>query len=209
MAFVLFRSAFNVNGVYKFEKAIFWSLGLMISFPVLLNFVPVADPLPPVLKRAISDAFTPTVSGGLKAIRIVIPEVHTAKQSSFNLLNDLYLLPLLGFVIWLISFVKDLRVINSMVKKSFLMKKYGKIHLYVCPDLNVPCSFWVPSKYFVLFPESVLLNKKLFTHALSHELQHHRQGDTQFIYFLELLKALFYLNPFTPGFRKDGQFYKI
>jgi len=193
--FSVFRSLFNTNGKFSFENDTFKAFGLMALFPLLLNIIPVDISLPPVINKQVSMALHPSYQK-IKAIRFSIPQDKIAQaSSSFNWSDALFYLISLGLLIWAFRLIKDALVIRKMIKGSTLIKRYGKLNLYLCPDLKVPCSFWIPTRYFALFPENVLVDKKLFTHALSHELQHHRQGDTKMIFIMEVFRAIFYINP--------------
>jgi beta-lactamase regulating signal transducer with metallopeptidase domain len=196
VVFFALRSIFNLKGKYTFENDTFKALGIMLFFPIIINLYPVDILLPPVVKKQFSESIAPTVEQ-IRAIRFSVPQAQTISSPKIELNDILMSLALLGLFVWFFRLFKDIKLIRRMLNNSVLIKKYGKVRLYLCPDLKVPCSFWFPTKYFALFPENVLLDKKLFAHALSHELQHHRQGDTKYIFLMEIFKAIFYINPFT------------
>lgn len=196
IVFFIVRSLFNVKGKYILENATFMALGVMLLFPILINLYPVDIPLPPVVSRQFVENIAPRV----EEVRAATFSVHSQKINEYthiSLDQVLLCLAFIGFLFWLISMYRDFSLIRKMIKSSVLIKKYGEIKLYLCPDLKIPCSFWFPKNYIALFSEKVLLDKKLFAHALSHELQHHRQGDTKYIFLMEIFKAIFYINPFT------------
>jgi len=197
LVFFILRPIFNIKGKYRFESYSFKALGFMLFFPVLLNLHPVDVPLPPVVKKQIANTVTPSLEQA-QVIRFSLPTTAPSEQRvGFDLTDLFFYLALMGLLVWIVRLSFDIKLIRSMIGKSVSIKNFGKVKLYLSPELKAPCSFWVPGHFFALFPESVLLDKKIFSHALSHELQHHRQGDTQFIFLVEVLRGIFYINPFT------------
>jgi membrane-bound lytic murein transglycosylase D len=196
LAFWLFKQGLKNESRFKFEKIMGYTLLVMLVFPILLNVIPVEESLPPVMKSMISDTIKPAWET-TKAKHLIFPLFKEPTFERVKTSSLYYLLIFISLFLWLFEFVKDMSSIRKLISQSTLIKKHGRVQCYLCPGLRVPCSFWFPHKYFVLIPEEVLIRRKMFTHSLSHELQHHRQGDTKIIYLVELMKAFFYLNPFT------------
>lgn len=59
----------------------------------------------------------------------------------------------------------------------------------------MPFAFWRPGRYFIVVPSALMLHPGDLALAIRHEAQHHRQQDTKWLYFYQLLKALFFWNP--------------
>lgn len=93
--------------------------------------------------------------------------------------------------------IKDYLLIRNIIENSFLFKRKGKVDLLIYPDLPIPFSFWKPGHYVTVVPSSLITQPAHMRTAFYHELQHHRQGDTKWLYALMGLKALCYLNPFA------------
>ena len=194
---VILNKVFRFKNIFEFEKDSLNLLAFTLIFTVCSHFSPVEIPAPPIVHRQLSDAIGPSLIQ-LPSISQDIGSIHLNNETfmlNWQLLITLFIF--IGFVIWLLHIIKDLVVIRSILKKTIIIKSFKNIRLYMSQDLKSPCSLWIPGSYIALFPEHVMVDKTLFSHALSHELQHHRQGDTQFLYFLELFKSLFYINPFT------------
>jgi beta-lactamase regulating signal transducer with metallopeptidase domain len=88
----------------------------------------------------------------------------------------------------------DLRQVLRVRDGSFLLKRWGRVQILVAPHIQVPFSFWLPRKMYVVIPES-LVGSSYFRTAVLHELQHHRQLDTKWVYLLWGLRLFFFPNP--------------
>lgn len=92
--------------------------------------------------------------------------------------------------------VKDLFLLFRIKKRSHLFKKIGRVSVLLNEDIQIPFSYFSLGAQVIL-PASMLGRMTDFKIALSHELQHHRQRDTLWIYILWLLKIFCVLNPFV------------
>lgn len=76
-----------------------------------------------------------------------------------------------------------------------VMKSLGRVKVLISDEPQTPFSAWLPGSAYIVLPSRMLTQLKDCRIALRHEAQHHRQGDTRWVYGLELLKALFFWNP--------------
>ena len=88
----------------------------------------------------------------------------------------------------------DLRQVLRVRDGAYLLKVWGRVQILVAPHIQVPFSFWLPSKMYVVIPQS-LVGSSHFRTAVLHELQHHRQRDTKWVYLLWGLRLFFFPNP--------------
>lgn len=105
----------------------------------------------------------------------------------------LMLIPLvvgLGFLLW----VRDLRRLYTILKRSYLVRKVGRVGIFSSDHISVPLSFWWWGKSQVIIPQRWLGDKSRDI-ILRHELQHHRQGDTRWMYVFYFLKVFCCWNP--------------
>lgn len=116
-------------------------------------------------------------------------------SSSIGLLLTLVLLIGLGKFFW------DLRRLLVLQNEGYLIRKVHDVQIFVSENVRVPFSFWIPNQKNVVIPES-LIGSANFRSAVLHELQHHRQGDTKWVYLLWGLRLLFFPNPFTHMWNK-------
>ena len=81
-------------------------------------------------------------------------------------------------------------------KNSFIIRRFGNITIFASDQIAIPFSYWLPRSYDVVVPNSLLSRPLDYRMAVIHELQHHRQGDTHWVYILWSLKVFCFWNPF-------------
>jgi beta-lactamase regulating signal transducer with metallopeptidase domain len=92
----------------------------------------------------------------------------------------------------------DLRKLRRLRRASYLVRSIGSVRLLVSDELDVPFSLWTLGRAEVYLPAPLLAKPECYRIAVLHELQHHRQGDTRWVYAMWALKALCLLNPVVP-----------
>lgn len=101
--------------------------------------------------------------------------------------------------------VKGIRWLMAVVQSSHLVKKIGGVRILLHESVGVPFSFWLPfwplqlfgGLAFVVIPQELVTENSRFRLAILHELQHHKQGDTRWVYWTQLMRLFFFWNPFT------------
>jgi membrane-bound lytic murein transglycosylase D len=108
-------------------------------------------------------------------------------------------LSLLGvcFLLGIILLYRELLSLNKFKTKAMSLRTFGKVKLLIGEEIKVPFSYWIPGSYYSFFPTSLLNHPGDFKVALYHELQHHRQLDTVWVYPLLLIRCLCFINPFA------------
>lgn len=84
-------------------------------------------------------------------------------------------------------------------QKMIYYKNYKNIKIFLNPILKIPYVFSFFGKSYIVMPRDFLKNKNHFKNILIHELQHIRNLDTGFIFFLNFLKNTFFINPAAHG----------
>ena len=118
--------------------------------------------------------------------------VLSAGQISFVLFFALFLVSLYG----LICLNLELGSLRHICKDSYLVRRLGRVSIYTNDLVAVPFSFWLPGLAAVVMPTTLLNRIADFKIGVFHELQHHRQKDTQWVYVLWFLRILCFANPF-------------
>jgi membrane-bound lytic murein transglycosylase D len=90
---------------------------------------------------------------------------------------------------------RDLRALFKIKKNSFLIKKRGRVRILVSDAIQVPFSYWLPGQANIVVPFSLLERREEYKMAIAHELQHHRHGDTQWVYIMWGLRMISIANP--------------
>jgi hypothetical protein len=102
-------------------------------------------------------------------------------------------IPLLIFIFTLVLF--DLYKLSKINAASFRYFKYKNVEIKINEQIKVPFSYSIGRKAFVIIPNNLITNRDFFKISVFHELQHHRQGDTSWVYFIWLLKLICFFNP--------------
>lgn len=90
---------------------------------------------------------------------------------------------------------RDLRVLLRTKRNSFLVRQIGRIWIFANDDIHVPFSYWLPGQANVVIPSSLVGRREDYKMAIAHELQHHRHGDTRWVYIMWGLKLVCIINP--------------
>ena len=91
--------------------------------------------------------------------------------------------------------VRDLRILLKIKQNSFLIRKIGRVHIFISDVIHVPFSYWLPGQANIVVPSSLVERREDYKMALAHEIQHHRHGDTRWVYIMWGLRLICIINP--------------
>lgn len=92
---------------------------------------------------------------------------------------------------------RDIYSLARIRRRSFLIHRIGTVNIFVNDRVKVPFSSWLPGRADVVIPSPLLSKPQDFKMAVVHELQHHRQGDTRWVYAMWAFQVLCAANPFV------------
>lgn len=102
-----------------------------------------------------------------------------------------------------IRIVRDRYKLLRILSDAYVIKKIGRVKI-LSSDLPItPFSAWTPQNSIVVVTNTLLAHPAKYRIVISHELQHHRQGDTRWIYLLHCLQALCFWNPWVHVLQKQ------
>jgi hypothetical protein len=104
-----------------------------------------------------------------------------------------------GLVLFLFGgalLLKDFILLFRIKWNSYLFKRIGRVSVFLNDNIQVPFSYFSFGAN-VIVPSSMLEKLTDFKIALSHELQHHRQKDTLWVYILWVMRIVCVANPFA------------
>ncbi|MCB0422952.1 MAG: transglycosylase SLT domain-containing protein [Bdellovibrionales bacterium] len=185
---------------------------LLISaflLPLGVVLYPASYPFSPVIKvweQTEIETIVPDVSESNATVEIEWPQILSAGKSVTSNGSDLQkvalgLWTLYFLVAGLILVVSHLRL-KKLLQSALCLRSYKSIRVWLSDKVTVPFSYFNGS-YHVVLPENFIEKRDLFRISLQHELQHHRQKDTLWVYFFECLKILFGWNPALRLWLKD------
>ena len=100
-----------------------------------------------------------------------------------------------GLLITLIPLVSEVKATARAIRGAHVLRSIGRVRVLVSDEESVPYAAWTPGHFFIVLPAALVLRPADLRLALRHEGQHHRQGDTRFIYAALVGRAFFGLNP--------------
>ena len=100
-----------------------------------------------------------------------------------------------GIVPLLARLACGLRELRAWIGASTLYRRIGRVEIRIGDDVQIPFATRGMRKAYIVIPADLLASRKQLFIAIRHELQHHRQGDTIWVYLAELLKIAFFPNP--------------
>lgn len=143
----------------------------------------------------------------IKTLIASSPAAVTKNEVAMSFGSQFGSLPLdniaLGFAVALtISFFwhgmrlfRDLNILFKILNNGFLVKKIGRVKVITTERISIPFSAWLPFCAYVVVPQTLIEDRKRWTLIVKHELQHHRQRDTKWVYVQQLAKVLCFWNP--------------
>ncbi len=177
----------------------------LIVFMVLLPGVNASLPTNNIFKPATQIWSAPS----MRAFAFPSASADVGSYFSIGMINDAHvvschsfagivvLCAALGLFIFSAKCLVNAVHIRRTLQKATLFRVVGRVRLYASEQALAPFSIWRPGRFAVVVPTSIIEDAEAFSISVYHELQHHRQGDTMWVYALQLLKALFFWNPFV------------
>jgi beta-lactamase regulating signal transducer with metallopeptidase domain len=100
-----------------------------------------------------------------------------------------------GCVAW--RWIADARRLRRLRQGAQLVRRHGRVRIWALDHAHSPFSFRGWRHAHVFIPQFVVARPDWYRMAIAHELQHHRQGDTAWLYLIGLLRVSAAANPFT------------
>lgn len=100
------------------------------------------------------------------------------------------------FALGLGRLIYDLRALQRIRRGAYVLRRQGRVVLLAHERVGVPFSYWLPGAAAVVVPSALLGKSPDLRISITHELQHHRQRDTLWVYAIWALRTLCFLNPF-------------
>lgn len=81
------------------------------------------------------------------------------------------------------------------IQGAFQYKQVGKLKVLISQNYQTPYAFSLFHRSYVVLPEFLLTEREQFHISLKHELQHIRNRDTGWLFLLEGMTSICFLNP--------------
>lgn len=143
------------------------------------------------MKNFSKEYITPNLGGHLSMATSI--GTHSLQTNKIFIIG--LVIVLLFWAIGCLFIIRDLITLFNITQKSYLIKKLGRVHILVSDTIQVPFSYWIPGRANVILPSSLIEQRENYKIAIAHEIQHHRQGDTRWVYVMWGLRLICIFNP--------------
>lgn len=183
-------------------------LAASLGFPLLFLLTPAENPFGQVVKAFVEKSSLENVARATySAVQAQIPDLSGGSERASQVLPlSLYEIFLFFISVFLLFFLfrvlKDFKQVNQVLDSSYLIRKTGKVHIWLSDTISAPFSFFNGRAHIVL-PTHLINDSKAFRISVLHELQHHRQKDTVWVYALQFIGCFFGLNPVVRTIKRE------
>jgi membrane-bound lytic murein transglycosylase D len=147
-------------------------------------------PFDPIIKNATIDFFQQHAMVNEQLSQMSATEVPI----SINVI--LIIILIMGAAYFIKKYLSDLFVLKQFQQDAYCRHHINNIQLLFSTKADIPFCWSLFRKHFIVIPYAFLEKQDDLKLAIRHELQHIRHGDTQWLHFLTLIKALCFWNPF-------------
>lgn len=123
---------------------------------------------------------------------LTITEIVSFNSPIVQTIVTLFFLICAGLIIRVASQALQLR---KQIQQSYLLKRIGPVDIVINDMIQIPFSTRGIKRRYIVIPEDMLTQQQDLRIAIAHELQHFRQKDVEWEFFLEALKPFFFWNP--------------
>jgi beta-lactamase regulating signal transducer with metallopeptidase domain len=139
------------------------------------------------MRQVTTAAEVPQLVIAVVAAEVTLPW-QMARRASTVLLGG-------GALLFMTLLARDARRLRRILRGAHCIVRRGSVRVLASDTVYVPFSFWWPRRHCIVLPAELMLRADDLRMAIQHESQHHRQLDTRLIYFYQLLRAVFWVNP--------------
>ena len=192
----LVKKITGARPLLKMHYMVLSILFLLISFypvfPENKTFYPSVQIWSAQSKDAFTKDFKPDDNGGYLDLPGIRPTESLDTDNAGMLVA--------GFIIFLLlagmlNISNDLRKLYIIRKGSYLIRRRGSVSIYANDSIKVSFSYWLPGMANIIIPTGLLAKRSDYKITILHELQHHRNGDTKWVYLAWFLRSMCILNP--------------
>ncbi|WP_299844554.1 M56 family metallopeptidase [uncultured Roseovarius sp.] len=109
----------------------------------------------------------------------------------------------LGILVYSIRLLGNALSIRKTIQRSYLWRRSGRLEIRLTDRSDIPFSTRGLRRRYIVLPSTLLLEADDLKIAITHEIQHMRQGDLDWELALELARPLFFWNPGFAFFKRE------
>jgi beta-lactamase regulating signal transducer with metallopeptidase domain len=174
----------------------YWLIAVSVIAPIVAALFVHQDFLPVTAQVWSAPSLQVSSAQASSTRSATISLIATGTQLRLDLVTQVILAICVGGVaIALARILISAESARRIIARAHHVRRRGVLRILATTESSVPFSFWSPGRFFIVVPVSLINHPNDMWIAIQHEAQHHRQGDTKFVYVRELLKGAFLLNP--------------
>lgn len=179
-----------------------------LAGPVVFHWLPPPRSVPQlgigsVMADAVGETFARAPANGAARLAVSTRPALDARRVFLALV-------LAGAAVGLGRLGRDAYSIRRTLRRAIPFRRHGQVRVLISGETEVPFSFRELTKKYIVLPVALLDRPFELRMAVSHEAQHHRQGDCLLAYPQELLRLVFFLNPMVHAWlRKLGELQEL
>ncbi len=211
LAFLIIWFLKKVTVKYDFSfllKFSYFLVTLSVLLPVIYYLLPTENPFGPIVKVWGESGTTSAGPQVASQIKVHIPSSVATPSVAWGgalFWGIAIALMIVGYIFYgLVGLFKNYIRLGQVKSDSFLFKKIGRTNLWLNENIASPFSFFTGEAHIVL-PSGLVTEPLNLKIAIAHEIQHQRQKDTLWIYFLEIMNLLFAPNPFVKRLTEQSE----
>ena len=172
---------------------------LLIAAVVLLPLVNLLLPVPGLITPSAQVWSGGDLTGSLEILPLQNITWSSAESAPIRLTGKwmlpFFLLSALASALLLCTGLPGLFRLRRVMASAFTIRQIGGVTICASQEVETPFAFWRPGRAHIVIPIGLITHPDLLRIAVRHELQHHRQRDTVWIYPILAFRCLFCLNP--------------
>lgn len=190
------KKTIGAGSLLKLHYAVLLILFLVLFFYPVLPESKTLDPPVQIWSAKSMETFSRDYSPRESSGYLGFPGIKKAESFDTNSAG----FAVAGFIISLLligalNISRDLYKLFIIRKGSYLIRRCGSVSIYANDLIKIPFSWWMPGIANIIIPTNILGKRSDYKITLLHELQHHRNGDTKWLYFVWFLKSICVFNP--------------
>ncbi len=109
--------------------------------------------------------------------------------------NSVLALFFISIVFSMYKLFKEAKILARVLGNSFVARSLGKVRITFSDQIKVPFSLMTFRHAWIVLPSSFMGSSSKMKISIMHEIQHHRQSDTRWLFVIQLLKVMTAVNP--------------
>lgn len=203
-AFLLVEACLVACGYRRAYATRFWLLMGALGFAALMPLLSYGIKAAPISVPHFSDfLISQYLKGNISISAVSFDSLLSARSTTLQALysgSSLWVTTVAAFVATAVVgrfayILLNAVRITAAVRNGYCIRTSGRVKIVVSSDIDVPFSTRGLRTFYIVVPQSLLVDAKTMAIAIGHELQHVRQRDVTVEVLVAIISPIFVLNP--------------